>query len=303
MALTRLSKPVWVWLCTLLCVSSLSVACLSATFVIQQYDGDPLPMDRIAILRLVGGDDAYLASLDGEGLDFRVEGRTDRIHIEMLPGDHELGIARQPNGRVVYRRFTAKAGVIYQPKVLHNRLARGEAGLERWTAGIFEVASGTDELVRDVSVSPYSPLSPAPEPRIAPGSPQQTFAPPEASPSVSSAPSESGPPFPSALPESAPTASALPFEPPPPSSTGAAPNAPPAASSALPAPSPPASAPLADPLDDRLPKPPADPAPSSPPVPTSPPAPAPPVPTSPPPPVPTTPPHPGPPPEPKSNQR
>ncbi len=134
----------------------LLIACASATFIVQQYDGDPLPAERIAILRLVGGEEGYLATLDGENLDYRVEGRTDRIHIEMLPGRHEIGVSLRPLGLVVYRVFDARGGMTYQFKVLHSKLQRGMRGRQSWSVGIFEVdASG--ELGRDVSSSPLPP--------------------------------------------------------------------------------------------------------------------------------------------------
>ncbi len=286
----KLTRTLWSWAWALLTLS-----CVSATFIVQQYEGDPLPGNRIAILRLIGGDEAYLASLDGEGLDFRVEAHTDRIHVEMLPGEHEVGISRQPHGRVVYRRFSAKPGVIYQPKVLHNRLGRGERGLELWSAGVFEVDPETGELVRDVSASPFPP--PAALPPIEPLPPSDVVSEPSAAPSMSSSvpPVESVPSAPAAtaVPSAVPTQPAAPA--PAPARPSPRPVAP---DEDVSAPAPEASAPPeAAAVGGPTPKPspPERPAPTSPPVPTIPPPPDPPVPTTPPPPVPTTPPHPRPP--------
>ncbi len=153
---------------------SFIIACAaSATFIVQQYNGDPLPAERIAILRMVGGEEGYLASLDGENLDYRVEGHSDRIHIEMLPGQHEVGVSLRQLGLVVYRVFEARAGVIYQFKVLRSVLQRGKRSRQTWSVGVFEVSPETGDLIRDVSRSPLPPAPPSlePPPSLAPPPP------------------------------------------------------------------------------------------------------------------------------------
>src|SRR5579859_3641629 len=85
-------------------------SCGSATFVVQQYPGPPKPRETIAIIRVNGGG-TPLTSLDGDPLRIEPEKGT-RFHIEVLPGDHEVGVSVPepglPSGVTV--RFLAEPG-------------------------------------------------------------------------------------------------------------------------------------------------------------------------------------------------
>lgn len=201
----------------------------SATFIVQQYDGPALPAERIAILRLEGGDEGYLATLDGETLDYRVESRTDRIHIEMLPGRHELGLALKPLGLISYRVFQAQAGRIYHPKIVRGRLERRTRGQPEWTAAVFEVDPESGELLRDVSNAPLPTL---PESTTGHSDQPVSSPPPPAPTGTTPAPTSTAPapgttpnaPEPPSTPPTGPAPSAP--EPPSTPPTGTTPNAP-----------------------------------------------------------------------------
>lgn len=168
-----------------LCLSA--SACVTATFVVQQYDGPALPEERIAILRLVGGDQTYLATLDGETLGYRVAERTDRVHIELLPGPHEVGISLHERGRIDYRVFDAKPGATYRIVVKRDRLQRGPRALENWHAGVFEIDPKSEEPTIDVS---RAPLPLAPPAAASPTAPPSSVAPSSVAPPITPLPSE-----------------------------------------------------------------------------------------------------------------
>src|SRR5690606_20460475 len=50
-------------------------SCGTATFVVQQYDGAPLPKQRIAVVRLNGDQPLRLEELDGEKLGYELRDR------------------------------------------------------------------------------------------------------------------------------------------------------------------------------------------------------------------------------------
>jgi hypothetical protein len=90
------------------------IGCGTATFIVQQYDGSPLPRERIALLRLNGGDPLRLEVLDGERLDYQVTDTDTRVHIEILPGVHEIGVGDPSTGLLLMQRFRADAGKVYR---------------------------------------------------------------------------------------------------------------------------------------------------------------------------------------------
>lgn len=179
----------------------MALACTTATFVVQQYAGDPLPAHKIAILRITGGGDEYIAALDGEGLGFQLDDPRDRVHVEMLPGTHEISIGLNGDDRVVTRLFDARGGKVYRAVVLRNRLQRDHWGRLTWTVGVFEVDGASDELLSDVSRDPEAvPTKPTARP--------PSLSPPTA-PSLTAVPSSSAAPVdPAATATSAPPATA-----------------------------------------------------------------------------------------------
>jgi hypothetical protein len=126
--------------------SALFASCGSATFVVQQYLGPPRPRQTIAIIRVNGGG-TPLTSLDGDPLRVEPE-RGTRFHIEVLPGEHEVGVSVPepglPNGVTV--RFFAEAGKVYRMEAVSALSEPGRIGL--WSAQAFEVDPATDAMIR-----------------------------------------------------------------------------------------------------------------------------------------------------------
>lgn len=144
-------------------LASLTSACGTATFIVQQYDGSPLAEEQVAILRLNGDDPVRLDALDGEPLGYELHDRTSRVHIEMLPGEHELALAEGPEWPAKRRRFRAEAGKVYRPLLVRTD-ADGPVvpGITKWVVGIYEVDRSSDEIVREISQVTLVRQTPAP---------------------------------------------------------------------------------------------------------------------------------------------
>jgi hypothetical protein len=141
--------------------------CGTATFIIQQYDGSPLAAEQVAVLRLNGSDPVRLEALDGEPLGYELHDRASRVHIEMLPGEHELALAEAPELPAKRRRFRAEAGKVYRPLLVRTPTAGAVIpGVTAWVVGIYEVDANSDEIVREISQGPVhvgtSTLTPVP---------------------------------------------------------------------------------------------------------------------------------------------
>ncbi len=136
-------------------------ACGVATFIVQQYEGEPLANERIAILRVNGEDPVRLEELDGEVLAYELHERGSRVHIEMLPGEHELGLADGPGLPLKRRRFVAEAGKVYRPMVFRNPIPRLRSA-DVWAVAIYEVDRASDRIIREISqVDRVAIVSPA----------------------------------------------------------------------------------------------------------------------------------------------
>jgi len=166
-------------------VLGLLSSCGKATFIVQQYDGSPLAEGQVAILRLNGDEPVRLEALDGEPLGYELHDRASRVHIEMLPGEHELALAEGPDLPAKRRRFRAEAGKVYRPLLVHSQTnAPVIPGVGGWVIGIYEVDPSSDDIVREISQVPVVNSSAA----VAPVAPVST--PAQAStPIVPSAPS------------------------------------------------------------------------------------------------------------------
>ncbi len=185
--IARVASAKWRRLAPLLfaALPLLPLACGGPTFVVSQYEGPPRPRDTIAILRIDGSSPVQMVSVDGEPLA-PIE-RDARLHIEVLPGEHSVGVANlarqdQPARRV---RFIAQPGKLYGAV---------------WTNGephLFELDNSSGSPIRDVSMS-QPELPPAAPPRavVPPAPPAPVIAPPpppadagpQASPSGDAAP-------------------------------------------------------------------------------------------------------------------
>jgi hypothetical protein len=139
-------------------------SCAAPTYIVQQYSGSPRPAERIAVLRLRDSREVHLITLDRERLSPVEDGV--RLHIEMLPGEHELDII-DPHNRskgVQSVRFAAEAGKAYRV-ILAPTLAQGATG-ER-VPRVYEIDPSSEDPIRVVSErvggeAPAAPLRVAP---------------------------------------------------------------------------------------------------------------------------------------------
>lgn len=160
-------------------VMGMTTGCGKATFIVQQYDGSPLAEDQVAILRLNGDDPVRLEALDGEPLGYELHDRASRVHIEMLPGEHELALAEGPELPPKRRRFRAEAGKVYRPLLVRAKTAGPVIpGVSSWVVGIYEVNPSNDDIVREISqvTLAASPVAPAPSPIVSTAPPSQPSA-------------------------------------------------------------------------------------------------------------------------------
>lgn len=126
--------------------------CGTATFIVQQYEGDPRPSSQISVLRVNGSNAVRLEELDGEVLAYELHERGARVHIEMQPGEHELGLADGAGLPIKRRRFVAEPGKVYRPMVFHTDAAASQRlTRDAWVVAIYEVDPDSDEILREIS--------------------------------------------------------------------------------------------------------------------------------------------------------
>jgi hypothetical protein len=147
--------------------------CGGPTYVVELYSGQRRPAESLAILRFGGADDARLVVVDGERADVPIADDA-RLHVEILPGEHRLGVIsrKNPDGPLQYVQFRAEPGRTY-------RVLMQASG-----AKVFEIDAGNDALLREVTLPeraeipppppppPPEPPSPPEEPRIVPMEPE-----------------------------------------------------------------------------------------------------------------------------------
>jgi len=124
------------------------------TYVVQQYPGAPRPAETIAILRVVGREPVQLAGLDGEAIGAPVASDA-RLHLELLPGRHEITARPSPGEAPKRVAFVAEAGKVYRVVF--------DAGRAR----VVEVDRSSDAVGRDVSAEEASREATPPPPRPA----------------------------------------------------------------------------------------------------------------------------------------
>ena len=117
------------------------VGCVGPTFVVQQYAGPVRPRETIATFRVNGGDSVRLITLDEEDVRAPLESDS-RLHIELLPGRHKIGVANGPNDLVAPVAFVAEAGKVYRAVFAGNE------------PHVFEVDRAGDAPGRDVTATP-----------------------------------------------------------------------------------------------------------------------------------------------------
>jgi hypothetical protein len=113
-------------------------ACMGPTFVVQQYGGPVRPRETIATLRVNGSDPVRLITLDDEDVRSPLDSDS-RLHIELLPGRHKIGIASGGEDVVTPAVFVAEAGKVYRAAYVGK------------DARVYEVDRGSDSPGRDVT--------------------------------------------------------------------------------------------------------------------------------------------------------
>ncbi|MFZ5892309.1 MAG: hypothetical protein ACOY0T_14720 [Myxococcota bacterium] len=163
--------------CVLL--AAVAVACGGPTFILQQYDGPARSAESVAIVRFEGTADVDLVTLDGAVADAHVP-EDARLHVEMLPGRHVLGVARRgaPGEQVRRVVFVAEPARTYQ-------IVFGAPAANEWQPSlrVFEIDFRSGRQLRDVTYTP-------PARDVAPASAVSSAAPapPATVPSVSAPP-------------------------------------------------------------------------------------------------------------------
>ena len=151
-------------------VSSTQNACVGPTLIVEKYSGPKRPAEQIAILRFYGNDPVLLVAVDGERADVRLA-EDVRLHIEVLPGRHRVGVVPQSDMQGALRNasFEASAGKVYRFVIASDGGAR-----------VYEVDAESDALIRDVTLREED------RPSLAPIMPSITPIAPDAGPSPES---------------------------------------------------------------------------------------------------------------------
>jgi len=182
------------------------VACNgTVTFVMQQYAGPPKPKDSIAIIRSDGASATELVAVDGETIRAPLE-RNNRLHVEVLPGTHDVDVAAPAIGlrHAIPVRLLAEAGKVYRVEVwaappLQAPLGHGGPPPPdgEWIAHAYEVDRDTDARrgIADAPAAPAASATPAaPAVSLAPTAPPPAPAGPAAP--VPPGPAQAAPPSP-----------------------------------------------------------------------------------------------------------
>lgn len=137
-----------------------ATGCGQVTYVLQQYDGPVRAKDEVSILRVQPGDPAQIVVMDGEALGHQALDSDVRIHIEMLPGKHELSVENPqalPNTNTQEVQFVAEPGRTYRVVLADRAWHVKNAGANRpgsWSPLVYEVQSSDGRLLREVSLPP-----------------------------------------------------------------------------------------------------------------------------------------------------
>lgn len=154
-------------------------ACSPSTFVMQGYKGPERPAETLAILRINGAEGVQLLELDAQPAGVPVSADA-RLHIELLPGEHELVLLNRSQDPPFAEPvgFLAEAGRVYRP----GFASLGTQGASS-EARVYEVDGASDAVRRDVTRRVATVAEPDPKPR--PFTPAPVLAPaPAATPAT-----------------------------------------------------------------------------------------------------------------------
>jgi hypothetical protein len=180
------ARTAWIWGGVVALGASIAgTACGGMTFIVQEYEGVPRPIEGIAIIRVEAGNGPEVVAVDDQPLRVALE-KPNRIHVEVLPGPHEVDIEVVEPAiglrHTIPVRFLASAGKVYRVEVLAVAASAGSSE-SHWDARAYEVDRDTDAHVG--IAAPVAPLPPPPPPP-SPPVPVVPLAPPAAPPAAAS---------------------------------------------------------------------------------------------------------------------
>jgi hypothetical protein len=147
-------------------------ACAGLTIVVQQYDGAPRPNESVAVIRVNGGSGSELVSVDGESMRVTLE-KGNRLHVEVLPGIHEVELAAPETGlhRTIPVRFVAEPGKVYRFELRTLETTAASWSEPEWQAVAYEVDRNSDAPLRIAARPPESAPLPVPTHKNPPAPP------------------------------------------------------------------------------------------------------------------------------------
>jgi len=136
------------------------------TFVMQHYDGPPRPKSSVALIRVNAGPGPDLVTVDGDPLPLgRVLEPGNRLHIEVLPGAHQVDVeAADPTTglkRNMAVRFVAEPGKVYRVELVAGPADPTAQRDSMWEPEVYEVDRETDARIRNATAAPVSTPAPA----------------------------------------------------------------------------------------------------------------------------------------------
>ena len=140
---------------------SLGTACGQVTFVVQAYPGAARSAEQVSVVRINRDAPVRVVSVDGDPLGSQPLDSDARLHVEILPGKHELIIENEhvPVEKTKVVRFLAEPGRTYRVLAANREwhvhsAPRKPARGTTWSPLVYEVDTAGDRLLREVSLPP-----------------------------------------------------------------------------------------------------------------------------------------------------
>jgi hypothetical protein len=140
--------------------AGLSLSCGQVTFVVQAYSGPARAADTVSVVRINRDAPVRVVSVDGDPLGNQQIEEGTRLHVEVLPGRHELSIANEkaPVQKTKVVRFVAEPGRTYRvlaaDREWHTHATPTKTPGTTWSPLVYEVDAEGDRLLREVSLPP-----------------------------------------------------------------------------------------------------------------------------------------------------
>ena len=138
----------------------LCASCGQVTFVVQAYPGPARSAEEVSVVRINREAPVRIVSVDGDPLGAQQLESGTRLHVEVLPGKHELSVENQkvPIEKTKTVEFVAEAGRVYRvlsaDREWHVHSAPREGAAATWSPLVYEVDAQGDRLLREVSLPP-----------------------------------------------------------------------------------------------------------------------------------------------------